>query len=459
MKVTHIDHDEWTEKRFEPDDATPTGNGKASDKTTTTTTASSTATAINMWPVLDKTAYYGLAGEVVEALLPHTEAAAPALLLQYLASFGNMVGRKPYVRGGSTNHYPNIFVLIAGRTARSRKGTSAQDIRIVMDHVDPDWTRDNVKSGISSGEGIIEMVRDARYELDRKTQTMVCVDPGVFDKRLLLDEREFSSTLSKMKQETNIVSTILRQAWDCSPPVLASRAKHKPSVSTEPLISVAAHITIDELRLKLEKLSISDGFGNRFLYACVDRSKLLAFGGRFDSDMLDALGRRTFEAIKTAETRGEITIAEDDKPLWEKIYNAVEGTPPTNGLIDHLTARAAPQMLRLAMLYALLDGVAQIAAPHINAAHALWQFCEASANYIFSNLSSDRIADMILYELQKIRPDGYNRRYLMHEIFGRHVHASDLSRALHALEAAGKIRCERPKPNGRGRPGETWFAV
>src|SRR5262249_4814251 len=248
MKITHIDHGEWTEKRFVPDPSK--SNGKDGGKNDT---KAADKGAIDGWPVLDKAAYYGLAGEVVEALLPHTEAAAPALLLQYLASFGNMVGRKPYVRGGSTNHYPNIFVLIAGRTARSRKGTSAQDIRIVMDHVDPDWTRDNVKSGISSGEGIIEMVRDARYELDRKTQTMVCVDPGVFDKRLLLDEREFSSTLPKMKQETNIVSTILRQAGDCSPPVLASRAKHRPSVSTEPLISVVAHITIDELRLKLEK--------------------------------------------------------------------------------------------------------------------------------------------------------------------------------------------------------------
>src|SRR5262249_5861783 len=210
-------------------------------------------------------------------------------------------------------------------------------------------------------------------------------------------------------------------------------AKHRTSVATEPLISEAAHITIDELRLKLEKLSISDGFGNRFLYACVDRSKLLAFGGRFDSDMLDALGRRTLEAIKTAETRGEITIAEADKPLWEKIYNAVEGAPPTKGLIDHLTARAAPQMLRLAILYALLDGAAQVAAPHINAAHALWQFCEASASYIFSDLSSDHVADMILCELQKIRPDGYNRRELINDIFGCRVRANELSRALHAL--------------------------
>ena len=459
MKITEIDHGEWTEKRFEPDKPSA-GNSKSNGHAGTAPKVESKPAAVaNDWPVLGDAAYYGLAGEVVTALSPHTESDPAALLLQYLVSFGNVVGRKPFVRMANANHYPNIFAIIAGRTARSRKGTSAQDIRIVMDHVDADWTRDNVKSGISSGEGIIEMVRDARYELDKKTQTMVCVDPGVFDKRLLLDEREFSSALSKMKQETNIVSQVLRQAWDCVPPILATNTKHKPSRATEPLMSVAAHITIDELRLKLEKLSISDGFGNRFLYACVDRSKLLPMGGEFTPAVLDELGRRTSEAITLAQTRDRITIAPEAVPVWSAIYIAIEGTPPTNGLIDHLTARAAPQMLRLAMLYALLDGAAQITAPHIEAAQAVWRFCEASARYIFSNLSSDRIADMILYELQKIRPDGYNRRYLMHEIFGRHVHASDLSRALHALEAAGKIRCERPKPNGRGRPGETWFAV
>jgi hypothetical protein len=111
------------------------------------------------------------------------------------------------------------------------------------------------------------------------------------------------------------------------------------------------------------------------------------------------------------------------------------------------------------MLYALLDGVAQITVPHINAAHALWQFCEASANYIFSDLSSDHVANTVLSELQKIRPDGYNRRELINDIFGCRVRANELSRALLALETAGKIRCVKHKPNGRGRPGEAWFAV
>jgi hypothetical protein len=127
-------------------------------------------------------------------------------------------------------------------------------------------------------------------------------------------------------------------------------------------------------------------------------------------------------------------------------------------LIDHLTARAAPQVLRLAMLYALLDGSSQMMLPHVEAAIAVWQFCEASARYIFSDLSNDRIADTILRELEIIRPDGLSRRDMIRNVFGGHVQAYDLSCALRKLEAAGKVRCQKQQSNGPGRPGEMWFA-
>jgi hypothetical protein len=460
FKTEDIDHGEWTERRFIPvSDDPPANNNKGNGHAGTATTAKSKPVTAG-WPVLGDAAYYGLAGKVVKALLPETEASPTALLLQYLASFGNMVGRTPFIRMANANHYPNIFALIAGRTARSRKGTSGQDIRVVAERTDPDWTRDNVKSGISSGEGIIEMVRDARYEMDKKSQTLVCVDPGVPDKRLLLDEREFSSALSKMKQDTNIVSRILREAWDCYPPVLSTRTKHKPSVATEPLISVVAHITLDELRQKLDGLSITDGFGNRFLYACVDRSKLLPLGGNMDSAVLDALGKETAAAVRAAQMLGQLTIADEAKPVWVKAYTETEQVELTSGLIDHLTARAAPQMLRLALLYALLDGSPQIKVPHIEAAQALWQFCEASARHIFNNLSSDRVADTIMRELEDARPDGLSRREIIQDVCGRNVHAFEIREALKKLEAAGRARCVKQKAgSGPGRSRETWFAA
>jgi hypothetical protein len=421
MKVTVTDFGDWTRTRWEPDDPTPDGSSGKTNGQTTPPQRPADNGSIN-WPVIDKAAYHGLAGEVVNTLLPETESDPVALLLQYLASFGNIVGRGPHVRRANANHYANIFAFIVGRTSRSRKGTSAQDIRTVMESADRGWAYNNVKSGISSGEGIIEMVRDAQFAKNRKTGEIDCIDEGVADKRLLLDEREFSSALNKMKQDTNIVSRILREAWDCYPPVLATRTKHQPSIATEPYVSVVGHITLDELRQKFDDLSITDGFGNRFLYTCTDRSKLLPEGGEFDPAVIIGLGSKTREAMHVAQTRGRMTVADNAKPRWAEFYNAVEApSQHHDGLLGHLTARAAPQALRLSLLYALLDGAAQIMLPHVQAGIAVWQFCEDSARYIFTARTSDHAADEIMAAVERARPEGVSRTSLLYDTFGRHI--------------------------------------
>jgi hypothetical protein len=408
------------------------------------------------WPKLDDAAYYGLAGEVVRTLLPETESDPAALLLQYLTSFGNMVGRTAHVRRANTSHFANLFVLIVGRSARSRKGTSAQDIRNVMEHTDANWLHGNVKGGISSGEGIIENVRDASFAVNKRTKMRECVDEGVRDKRMLLDEREFSSALAKMKQDTNIVSRILREAWD-SLPVLRTMTKHQPSIATKAHISVVGHITLDEVCGMTDRLSITNGFGNRFLYACIDRSKLLPEGGNFDLDVVKALALRTRAAMLAAQDRGQVTVADDAKPLWAEFYRTVEESAQQRdgGLIEHLTARAAPQTLRLALVYALLDGAPQIAVPHFEAAIALWRFCEDSARYIFASLTSDHTVDEIMNALEDARPNGLNRRDLF-DHFCRQIRAHELTRALKKLEADGKVTSLRRAT--AGRPAEFWFA-
>src|SRR5262249_10579974 len=48
------------------------------------------------WPILNEVALHGLAGDVVHTIEPHTEADPVAILLQYLISFGNAIGRGPY---------------------------------------------------------------------------------------------------------------------------------------------------------------------------------------------------------------------------------------------------------------------------------------------------------------------------------------------------------------------------
>jgi hypothetical protein len=49
----------------------------------------------DFWPKIDDAAYSGLVGDIVQTILPHTEADAVALLIQTLVMAGNVIGRLP----------------------------------------------------------------------------------------------------------------------------------------------------------------------------------------------------------------------------------------------------------------------------------------------------------------------------------------------------------------------------
>ena len=74
--------------------------------------------------IFDQYALYGLAGEAVRTLAPHTEAQPEALLLQLLAAFGNLIGPAPHCMVGSTRHALNLFVVLVGESSKARKGTT-----------------------------------------------------------------------------------------------------------------------------------------------------------------------------------------------------------------------------------------------------------------------------------------------------------------------------------------------
>src|SRR5262249_56233741 len=121
------------------------------------------------------------------------------VLVQPHVSFGNVVGRQPYYFIEGAEHYPVLFALLAGPTAKGRKGTAANRIRPIFDVADCDWAHNNVTSGISSGEGILHAIHDDIYGTDKKTGLQVLVEAGIEDKRLLLDQRELSAALASLQ--------------------------------------------------------------------------------------------------------------------------------------------------------------------------------------------------------------------------------------------------------------------
>ena len=86
------------------------------------------------WPdPLAEEAYYGLAGEIVKAIEPHSEADPAALLMQLLVGCGNIIGRKPFFVTEETLQYMSLYVVLVGQTAKARKGTSWGRTRGTLD--------------------------------------------------------------------------------------------------------------------------------------------------------------------------------------------------------------------------------------------------------------------------------------------------------------------------------------
>src|SRR4029077_10678270 len=93
---------------------------------------------------------------------------------------------------------------------------------------------------------------------------------------------------------------------------------------------------------------------NRFLFALIKRSKNLPFGGSLtDSEILN-LGEPCKAPRGRVRSVGRIEMTTPAMKLWVRIYDSLSEAHP--GLLGAITARAEAQTIRLALIYALLDG-------------------------------------------------------------------------------------------------------
>ena len=395
--------------------------------------------------MLGEAAFHGLAGRVVRAIEPHTEADSAGLLLTFLAFFGSAVGAGPHALADGCTHTLRLFVALVGDTSRSRKGTTSARTRSVFDLADPTWASNRVMSGFGSGEAIVDEVRDPKMGIDKAGESVV-IDQGVDDKRLLVLEGEFARILAVAAREGSTISAIIRDAWDFGR--LAARARHQKSVATGAHVSIVTNVTVEELRRRLSEVEMANGLANRFLFACVRRSKLLPCGGQIDPAELHRLGTEVRFALDAARKISRVERSAEAEKRWAVMYAEMAKGP--GGLLGAVVARAEAQTLRLSVGYALLDGKATVEEVHLEAAYALWQFCEDSAAHIFGDALGDDVADRLL---AAIRAEGEAGLDFTGQAaaFGRNVKAKRLAAARAELEELGLIRTVAEETGGRPR--------
>lgn len=417
------------------------------------------------WPdPPDQAAYYGLAGEFARLVGPHTEADPVALVFQLLVMAGNMIGRGPHAVVEADRHYSNLSAVAVGVTGHGRKGTSAGQVRRPLRAIDEHWEQNRIQGGLSSGEGLIWAVRDPVYKQEpirtKKGGTVtgyqeVLADDGVSDKRLMVFAPEFSSVLKVAGRDGSTLSATIRQAWDTG--ILRIMTKNNPAVATEAHISIVGHITKQELLRHLDATEKANGFANRFLWFCVKRSKMLPMGGKIDSVDFAPFLSRLRNVVDISRKGGERALRWDDEAAeyWCSIYGPLSsgGT----GMAAEVTSRAEAQVLRLSLVYAVLDGAESMCLPHLQAAKALWDYSAASVRYIFGDSLGDPVADEIMAELKKAGNDGRTRNQIR-ELFSRHLRSDEIARALGLLQEQGTAYSRVDDQTG-GRPAERWYAA
>ncbi len=209
-------------------------------------------------------------------------------------------------------------------------------------------------------------------------------------------ESEFGRLLTVMGREGSTLSPVVRDAWDGVPMGRVLAREH--AIVHGHHVGVVAHVTPVELRAKLCGTDAANGFGNRFIWLAVRRTRLVPFPvspvERVDQGLLAAVGA----AIAEAQAPGEVPWSPDARDAWEDLYLELSLRRPY-GLLAAMTARTEAQIVRLALVYALLDRSAVIDVPHLRAARALWDYAERSVRHVFGDSTGDRHADALRLQL------------------------------------------------------------
>lgn len=384
-------------------------------------------------------AWEGMAGMIAGAIAPHTEADPVAILAQLLVGAGAVVGRGAWLAVEATRHHLNEFVVLVGESAKARKGSSWDHVARTLSRADPGFAA-RVRTGCSTGEGLVWAARDPAGS-----------DPGAGDARLLVVEPEFVSVLKTTGRDINTLSPVLRAAWDGRPLALLTRTA--PARASAAHIGVIGHITATELAHHTSAVEAANGFLNRFLFIACRRHRLLPEGG--DPDPLAgtgieaALGRH----LQVGQRAGQLRLDLAARVEWCDAY--AELSEAGDGLVGSLCARAEAHVLRLAMLYALVDGDAVIATAHLRAGLALWDYAARSVAWATRSATADPVAEQIHAALAA-SADGLTRTQLR-DLFARNLPGARIDAALGTLGRTG--RAQRRRLTTAGRPAEVWDAV
>ena len=345
----------------------------------------------------------------------------------------------------ATRHEANLFAAIVGSTGKARKGLALDLSRAIFQQAAPDFLP-KVKKGVSTGEGIINLLADADPDSGMENAP---VELEYDDKRVLLVESEMSGILEKMKRQGNSLSATLRQCFDGGS--IETLTKTAAQKVTRPHVALITHITPRELRDEFKTVEMANGLGNRFLWIATERARSVPNPPVYEPSPL--LTGKVRAALEHAEAIKLMERSEAANRLWaNSLYP--ELTQDESGLVGDMLGRGDAITLRLSMIFALMRGSSSIEVDDLESAMDITRYSQRGVRWLFESSSFDPREQRIIEALLAAPGRTMPRTHIRKDVFSNNIVTSDLDGIKQHLMEQAIIGVEK-YPTG-GADVERW---
>ncbi len=376
-----------------------------------------------------------LCNQYMQILEDVTEAPRSYHLFTFLTIVGMLVGRSAYISWGADKIFPNLWTMIVGHTGRARKSSTINKGRAILNDIAPDV---QVLSSLSTWEGLLSAMQRSNDNIVLRNEvTIVCMS-------------EFDGFLKKTRQDS--IAHLIPQLcdlYDCQADV-RSVTKGNPLVVKNPFFSILAGIQPEVLEKSFQSNDVHGGFAGRFIYVYDVSDKEIPIPIWNKQKEYNAL-LMELNAIKITNTKERAyAISDDCIEIWNLFYHTYRtpnGDPP---LLLQLNDRMQNHVLKIAMLFAILDESDNIDKKHLVDAVSIGYWLMYNNRKLFGMLGiseQQRIEQKII---DLIGVGVCNRREIFQSLSGR-ITGRDFDYAITGLIKADVIY-EQLMKNQRGRP-------
>jgi hypothetical protein len=405
-------------------------------------------------PPMTRKAFPGIIGEIVDIAEAQCGVSREAVAMGFLVGMGNILGRE-FVFAQGNNHL-NMFAVVVGFSEEGGKGMAWNPSESLLRHIDYEWMNKRRYGSFNSGDGIVVVLRNNRK---------IPKDRTTLDNRLFIQTEEFSKVLKAINWANNNLEEVLCECWDCKS-AINSTNKKDDFFAENPFVSIFGNTTPRALKVYLGILQQENGFGNRFLWPMVRKTRVESFpedvGWYQHQNVLKHFGEVLEWARKLKEQAPPEGIlmgwANDGvRDLWDSFCKSYDK------ISNVLLARRKPIVLRLASNFAVFEKSLKVGVKHLEAGMEHWRYNVDSIDHNFGDdicITNPKTKAMFwLLQKAPIGPSGspeLSRTALSTGAFrGNQASPVEVQQAFHGLLEAKVARFEMRK--GLGRATEMWI--